>query len=93
MEMSKFTDKLQLKGMAEEDIYFAKRDVELIDALHRGKLAKVAKCGDEGAKAKAEVFEDRFKEISKKNKKKPRRLLRAYRALIDEIKEHCKRRK
>jgi hypothetical protein len=33
--MSNFIDKLRLKERAEEDIYFAKRDRELIAALHR----------------------------------------------------------
>jgi hypothetical protein len=32
--MTTWTEKLRLKGMAEEDIYFARRDRELIDALH-----------------------------------------------------------
>ena len=29
-----FSDKLRLKEMAEEDIYFARRDRELIEAIH-----------------------------------------------------------
>ena len=33
--MTNLTEKLRLKGMAEEDIYFARRDRELIEALHR----------------------------------------------------------
>jgi hypothetical protein len=37
--MSHWTEKLRLKGMAEEDVYFAKRDRELIDAMHRRKAA------------------------------------------------------
>ena len=32
--MAGLPEKLRLKGMAEEDIYFARRDRELIDALH-----------------------------------------------------------
>ena len=32
--MTDFSDKLRLKEMAEEDIYFARRDRELIEALH-----------------------------------------------------------
>ncbi len=32
-----FSDKLRLKEMAEEDIYFARRDRERIEALHEGK--------------------------------------------------------
>ena len=30
-----FSDKLRLKEMAEEDIYFARRERELIEAIHR----------------------------------------------------------
>jgi hypothetical protein len=37
--MTKLPEKLRLKGLAEEDIYFAKRDLELIDALRRRRLA------------------------------------------------------
>lgn len=33
--MTTWTEKLRLKGMAEEDIYFARRDRELIEAMHR----------------------------------------------------------
>jgi hypothetical protein len=33
--MSDFAEKLRLKGMAEEDIYFARRDRELLEELHR----------------------------------------------------------
>lgn len=37
--MTTWTEKLRLKGMAEEDIYFARRDRELIDALHKRRAA------------------------------------------------------
>ena len=89
--MSDFVDNLRLKEAADEDIYFAKRDVELIEALHTKRLAKLAKCS--GEKKQAKVFEKRFLAISAKNKRKPRRLLRAYRALLDEVKDACKRRR
>ncbi|MEA3275667.1 MAG: putative molybdenum carrier protein [Pseudomonadota bacterium] len=38
--MSDFSDKLKLKEQAEEDIYFARRDRELIEALHRRRDAE-----------------------------------------------------
>jgi hypothetical protein len=38
--MTSWTEKLRLKGMAEEDIYFARRDRELIDALHKRRSRK-----------------------------------------------------
>jgi hypothetical protein len=38
--MSTLPEKLRLKGRAEEDIYFARRDRELIDALRRRRAAE-----------------------------------------------------
>lgn len=38
--MTGWTEKLRLKGMAEEDIYFARRDRELINAMRKRKSAK-----------------------------------------------------
>ena len=38
--MSNFVDTMRLKGMAEEDIYFARRDRELIAALREKRLAR-----------------------------------------------------
>ncbi len=35
--MSNFVQTVKLKGKAEEDIYFAKRNRELIEALHKKK--------------------------------------------------------
>jgi hypothetical protein len=90
--MSDFVDKLRLKEIAEEDLYFAKQDRELIRALHEKKLSKLAKCGNAGEKEQAETFEKRFEKVTEKHKKKPRKLLRRYRALLDDIKEVCKRR-
>ena len=37
--MTIWTEKLRLKEMAEEDIYFARRDRELIDAMHKRRSA------------------------------------------------------
>ena len=37
--MMTLTEKLRLKGLAEEDIYFARRDRELIAALRRRRSA------------------------------------------------------
>lgn len=33
--MVDFVEKLRLKGKAEEDLYFARRDRDLIEAMHR----------------------------------------------------------
>jgi hypothetical protein len=37
--MTNWTETLRLKGMAEEDVYFARRDRELIDDMHRRREA------------------------------------------------------
>jgi len=90
--MTDLVEKLRIKGGAEEDVYFAKRDVELIEALREKRLASLAKCRDAGEKDQAEAFQKRFEKISTKHKKKPHKLLRRYRDLLDDIKAACKRR-
>ncbi len=87
--MSKFVEKLKLKATAEEDLYFAKRDRELIEALHKKKLKKVVDCADKDEKALAKQYEKRFEKISSKHKHKPKKLARACRDLVDEILELC----
>ena len=87
--MSDFIGKLKVKGKTEEDIYFAKRDRELIEALHKKRLHKVVKCEDDAEKKTAKEYEKRFEKIANKNKKKPKRLLRACKELIAEIMEKC----
>lgn len=90
--MTNLVEKLRLKGLAEEDVYFAKQDVALIKALQKKRLAKVAQCGGREHKRQAESFERRFEAIRDKHRKKPRKLLRSYRALLAEIKNACKQR-
>ena len=51
--MTTWAEKLRLKGMAEEDMYFARRDRELIDAIRRrrsreAQSSKTAKNGKPG---------------------------------------------
>ena len=70
--MSNFVEKLRLKEMAEEDLYFAKRDLDLIKALHNKKLAQAVDCRSESCKTKAEGFEKRFDRVKDKHNKKPR---------------------
>ncbi|MGF1684547.1 hypothetical protein L4D09_18320 [Photobacterium makurazakiensis] len=38
-----FTEKMKLRGKAEEDLYFAERDRKLIDALHEQQSQKLNK--------------------------------------------------
>ncbi len=89
--MSNFANKLALKGLAEEDIYFAKRDRELINALHKKKLDKVVECERDDKKEIARQYEKRFKKITGKHKKQPKKLARACRNLVDEILNRCSR--
>lgn len=86
--MADFTTKIALKEMAEEDIYFAKRDRELIDALHRKRLLDVMKCA-KAKKKSAEKFEKQFKEVTDRHKKNPKRLGKAYRKLLSTIRKAC----
>ena len=87
--MSDFIGKLKVKGKTDEDIFFAKRDRELIEALHKRRLHKVVKCENDAEKKIAKKYEKRFEKIANKNKKKPKRLLMACKELIAEIMERC----
>lgn len=87
--MSNFIDTLKVKGKADEDIYFAKRDRELIEALRNKRLGKVVKCEDDAEKKVAKKYEKRFHKITSKHKKKPKKLLKACKELVAEILERC----
>jgi hypothetical protein len=91
--MTDFVEKMRLRELAEEDIFFARRDVELIEALHRRQLAQVAGCGEDtdDHAERAKHFEDRFAALTEKHAGST--LLRAYRELLDEIARVCKHRK
>lgn len=83
--MSTFPKQLKLKERVEEDIYFAKRDRQLIKALRVKELAEVV-----GAKAKkqkklARSFEKEFKRVTRAHKNKPKKLLKEYRKLLDNL--------
>ena len=58
--MSNFSDKLRLKEMAEEDIYFAKRDQELINALHERNLAEHLNDDAKAKQKEAMQLEDKY---------------------------------
>ena len=81
--MTDFPNKLRLKEMAEEDIYFAKRDRELIKAMHARKLAKHLKIEENRKKRKAEGLEDRYAIVTKEHWHKLKKLQKHYRNLID----------
>jgi hypothetical protein len=45
--MSDFTEKIRLRGKAEEDIYFAKLNLKLIEALHKKMTEKANEESDQ----------------------------------------------
>jgi hypothetical protein len=83
--MSRFVETLRLKELAEEDIYFAKRDQELIQALHARKLAEAVAADTRKAKKLAKSFEKEYRKVNRTCKKEPLKLMRAIRRLIDRI--------
>jgi hypothetical protein len=91
--MSNFPEKLRLKALAEEDIYFAKRDRELIKALHERKLAKHLKLEEKKKKKKAKVLEDKYAAATVENRHKLKKLGQCYRSLIDRALQLIKRKR
>ena len=89
--MTDFPDKLRLKELAEEDIYFAKRDRELIRALREKRLAESPHCRSEKDKKLARGFQKEFLKISRKHRGRRRKRLDAYRRLIEKIMKICSR--
>lgn len=82
--MPSWPDKLRLKALAEEDIYFAKRDRELIRALHKRRLAEHLKVDAKKAKKKAKALQKAYADVTVSHKGKPKRLAKYYRGLIKE---------
>ncbi len=91
--MTQFPDKLRLKELAEEDIYFAKRDRELIQALREKRLAESAHCPSKKDKKRARSFEKQFQKITDRHRDKRRKRFKAYRQLIEKIVKACSRQK
>lgn len=86
--MSDFEKKLHLKEMAEEDIYFARRDRELIEALRRKRLAKEVDCSSSDGQVR--VYQKKFRKITRKHAEKPKRMRKAIRKLIRKIRKKCR---
>ena len=79
--MNDFATKLRLKEMAEEDIYFARRDRELIKAMHERRLAAHLQL-DEDKKKKAALLERKLATANAKHHRDPWKLGERYRSLI-----------
>ena len=80
--MPDFREKLRLKALAEEDIYFAKRDRELIEALHKRKLAKHLQIEAKKDKKKARKLEEKYAEVTTTHWCRLKKLGKHYRRLI-----------
>lgn len=89
--MSDFIGKLKVKGKAEEDIYFAKRDRELIEAMHQRKLAKHLEIEAKKKKKKAAALEDKYAAVTVEHWYELKKLGKHYRALIDKALKLIKR--
>jgi hypothetical protein len=81
--MTDFSDKLRLKEMAEEDIYFVKRDQELIRALHEQKLAELLNDHAKKKEEQAMELQEKYAKVTKKHGSDPRKLAAHYRKLIE----------
>ena len=91
--MNEFANKMKLKEMAEEDIYFAKRDRELIEALRQKRLKEHVRCPSEDNRDRAKAYEKKFRKITQKHCDDPGSLIEAYRKLIRKIRRKCTSRK
>lgn len=89
--MNDFVTKLRLKGMAEEDIWFARRDRELIASLREKRLAQLAECRSETDRLRARGFEKEFAAIERSHRRRRPRLINACRELLGRIQRACRR--
>ncbi len=87
--MTDLFNKLPLKELAEENIYFAKRERELITAMHEKRLAEIVGRSSEEHKGQARTYETKFEELAHIHMDTPRKLARAYKDLLDEVLEWC----
>jgi len=91
--MTDLPEKLRLKEMAEEDVYFARRDRELIKALHRRKLAKHLKIDARKEKKKAQKLEEHYATATARYWRSPWKLGECYRDLIRKVSKLVRRKR
>ena len=89
--MKNFSEKLRARGKVEEDLYFAKQDRKLLEAMHRDKLAKALEIGSKKKKRSCADIERGFDKASKRYRKKPRKLGDAYKTLLKKARKLAKR--
>jgi hypothetical protein len=85
--MSKFAEKLRTKGKVEEDLYFAKRDRELLRAMKKEKLAKALDVGGRKKKRACDDLERDFTKASKRHSNRLDKLVKSYRKLLKRAKK------
>lgn len=85
--MSKFPEKLRSKGKVDEDRFFAKRDRELLKAMRKDELADALGVDKKKKKKSCAKLEDDFTRVSKRHKKRQRKLVKAYRKLLKRAKK------
>lgn len=90
--MTKLPEKLRLKAMAEEDIYFAKRDRELIAALRLRRLAEHLRLNTATSKRTADALQREYTAVTDKHRKRPWRLAKHYRDLLKKARRLVRRR-
>ena len=83
--MSTFLDKLRLKEQADEDLYFAKIDRELIADLHRKSLEKVADADSKKARKLAGAYAKDLHKLADKHLKDHEALSKSYMKLLKKI--------
>jgi hypothetical protein len=76
--MKDFAETMRLKGKAEEDIYFAKRDQELIAALHQETLDSLSSIERKKAQKVAHEYEKEIEKLAKSQRKDSEKLSNSY---------------
>ena len=76
--MKDFSETMRLKGKAEEDIYFAKLDQELITALHQKTLDELASIERKKAQKLANEYEKDIEKLARSQRKYNEKLSQSY---------------
>jgi hypothetical protein len=74
-----------MKEQGEEDLYFSRRDQELIKAMHDKELAKALAVKGKKEKKTARLLEQDYQKVTKTYRNKPYKLPQAYRDLLNKL--------
>ena len=83
--MRKYNEKIRLKEQGEEDLYFSKRDHELIKAMRKKELAKALAAKSKEEKKAARYIEQDYQKATRSYRNKPGKLLKAYRNILNKL--------